>query len=91
MEPDKSTSSEMIENIEINLCNLSLKAGRMDRKDFRAFLYVAAFVLIVVVIGAVFVVKYMAPTLGNLAYAAGGGVAGSFGRKLLGKINSNKP
>lgn len=58
METDKSTSSEIIEGLEINLRNLSLKAGRMNRKDFRAFLFFATSIVLIGIVGAVFIVKY---------------------------------
>jgi hypothetical protein len=90
MEPEKLTSSEIIENIEVNVRNPSLKAGRIHRKDFRAFLLFAAFVVLVLVIGAVAAVKYMAPTMGNIAYAVSGSALTAGGTKLFRKFGFGK-
>lgn len=86
MEPERSTDAEIIENLEINMRDPSLKASRIHRKDYRAFLFFAAFVVLVLVIGTVAVVKYLAPTIGNIAYALSGGVLTAGATKLLRKL-----
>lgn len=88
MEPDKSTISEVMENIEINLRNLSLKAGRMGKKEFKAFLVFAVLIFLIGVVGTVFIVKYLAPYIGGVMT---GSVLLWIKNRLFQSINSKKP
>jgi hypothetical protein len=85
MEPERSTSPEIIENIEVNVRSPSLKAGRIHRKDFRAFLLFAAFVILVVVVGAVLIVKHLTPYIGSVAI---GKILIMIGKKWFGNTGS---
>lgn len=57
MKPDKSTRSEILQNIEINVRSLYVKAARMNRCDFRAFLLFSTLIALIGVVGAVLIVK----------------------------------
>lgn len=85
MESERLVSSEIIENIEVNLRNPSLKASRIHRKDFRIFLLFAVLVILAVVIAAILIAKYLAPHIESVAI---GRVLIMIGKKWFGNASS---
>lgn len=66
MTKKKSTSSEVAENIEVSIGKISLKAERINGKDFRTFLLFIGIVVGLIFVAGFFVAIYLAPHLGNI-------------------------